>query len=247
MTTIDIDCRHGRMRVFEQDPWTSRSLRELGEYSEEELLFLQQVIQTLSSREGPIEMIEAGAFIGDMTIPLSRMVKRLYAFEPQEEVREVLLHNLAANNIRNVEVFPYAIGSSNGTTSYHSTPSKDGPGGTLMAATGAYDHGDHEVQMVTLDSLGLNPALIKADIEGMEPKLVEGGLETLARTRCPLFMEFDAVVYEGMPSLAELLASLGYDVFMHYFPMWRPGNWKQAPNPFGSTISKMLYAVPPIF
>jgi FkbM family methyltransferase len=248
MTTHDIETRHGKMRVFAEDLWVSRSLLELGEYSEDEYLFLREIIQTLSSRGGPIEMVEAGAYIGDLTIPLARIVKHLYAFEPQEEVREVLEYNLEVNRIKNVTVYPYALGAETGTT-YYNVATGENAGGTLMEATGCprKDGERKEVQVVTLDSLNLSPSLIKADIEGMEKDLIMGGLQTLRSTRCPLFVEFDAVVFENTPPLYEILNNLGYTVFAHFFPFWRELNWKKAKiNPFGSVVSKMFYAIPPI-
>lgn len=230
------------MYVFNEDPWVSKSLKLLGEYSQSELGYLTMFISLLSAK-GRVDMIEAGAYIGDMTIPLSRLVRRLYAFEPQEEVREVLKANLELNNIQNVEVFPYALGETEKIVKYPSTPAEGGAGGTSMLK----NEGDKEVKCVELDSLGLNPSFIKADVEGSEMPLVLGGLKTLGQTRCPLFMEFDTVFLDGGPSLQDFLAQLGYDVWTFFFPMWSERNFnKLQENPFASTVSKMLLATPPI-
>jgi len=228
------------MVIFNEDPWVSRSLRELGEYSKTELDFLSLIIDTVST-DGPIDLVEAGAYIGDMTIPLARMVRKLYAFEPQVEVRKVLETNLALNDITNVEVLPYALGHEPGVLRYNSVPPESGAGGVMMT-----ESGDIEVQVVTLDSLGISPGLIKADMEGMETMLLGGGLETLGRTRCPLFMEYDTVFLKDGPLLADTLLFLGYNVYKQYFPMFTEDNFNKSPNPFDTTVSKMLYAVPPV-
>ena len=244
MTTSEVNTRHGRMKVFNEDPWVGRSLTLLGEYSESELDYMKMFIELISAKEGPIEMVEAGAYIGDMTIPLSRLVKKLYAFEPQKEVREVLLQNLEMNGIENVEVFPYALSSEPRKFYYGSEPPEAGAGGQMMKT----EEDVNEVEAITLDSLNLSPGFIKADIEGMEIPFLAGAVDTLRRTRCPLFMEFDTVILEGHPPLADVLAQMGYDVYKFFFPMYLRKNFNNNPNnPFGLTVSKMLLGAPPPF
>jgi len=229
------------MKIFNEDPWVSRSLRELGEYSDSELTYLKVFLGLLSLHSGPVDIVEAGAYIGDLTLPLSKVCRKIYAFEPQVEVREVLEWNLATNHISNVEVLPFGLGDKPMTMYYSSVPPIEGAGGTMMDSKG-----DVAVEIRTLDSFGLTPAFIKADIEGMEPAFLVGALETLQRTRCPLFMEFDTVMQQGLEQLPEILGRLGYDVTKFFFPMYNTQNFNHAPNPFGLTVSKMLLAVPPV-
>jgi FkbM family methyltransferase len=224
------------------DPWVSKSYRELGEYSQSEFEFLKLILNVLGCQQGPLTVIDAGAYIGDLTIPLSRLVKEVYAFEPQAEIRQVLEANLEINRISNVTVLPYALADKERPLFYNTkSTSKDGNlGGNQMQ-----DEGDHAVEVRTLDSLQLSPHFVKADIEGMEIPMIAGGEETLARTRAAMFLEFDTVVLPEY-NLLDCLRILGYNVYPRYFPVWNQFNYRKATtNPFGSTVSKMVLAVPP--
>lgn len=246
METSIIPTRHGRMRIIDSDPWISRSLRELGEFSESEFGFMRMILESIGSKKPTLEILEAGPYIGDLTLPLSQIVGKIYAFEPQVAIREILLENLEMNGIRNVEVFPYAIGHENGTANYYSEPKEQihSYGGNQLGIP----DGDMVAEMRSLDSLGLRPDFIKADIEGMETQLLLGGQQTLSETRCPLFMEYDTVMLPPeCPQLPEILTRFGYNVYPQHFPIYLPNNFNRNPeNTFGSTVSKMILALPPI-
>jgi FkbM family methyltransferase len=156
---------HGPMYVLpnEVDPWVSRSYRELGEYSQSEFEFLKLILNVLGCQQGPLTVIDAGAYIGDLTIPLSRLVKEVYAFEPQAGIREVLKANLEINRISNVTVLPYALADKERPLFYNTkSTSKDGNlGGNMML-----DEGDHSVEVRTLDSLGLNSSFCESRHRG---------------------------------------------------------------------------------
>lgn len=240
MNTVDIDTRHGPMRVLTEDIWVSRCLRELGEHSQSEVQFLKFALGLLSHGAFDGVVIDAGAYIGDLTIPLSRMARKVYAFEPQVEIRDILHHNLQINNCTNVEIIPYALGAVAEDLTYSASANVTSPGSTMLGV-----EGDSMTSSITLDSLYLPEIdLLKADVEGMEIPLLGGALETLGRTRCSLFLEDETVVVEGQ-KLTEVLTLLGYDSYPMYFPMWSPQNYRQNPvNNFGATVAKMVLAVP---
>lgn len=242
MTTSDVITRYGPMRVINEDPWVSRSLIELGEYSESEVGMVRRLIH-LISRDHPITFVDAGAYIGDLTIPISREVRWVYAFEPQHEVREVLEYNLSANGVTNVTVFPFALGHRCEEIAYTPNPQDGSFGGVQMADP----TGSCSTRMVTLDSLGLDVDFIKADVEGMEVPLLSGAMETIARCRPVLFCEFDTVFTPSLPQLNDAYEFMGYDCLPMSFYMWNVGNYNHCPsNPFGETVSFMKLGVPRI-
>lgn len=227
------------MRVIEEDIWVSRCLRELGEHSEAELNMMYFCLGLLSHGKYDSTVVDAGAYIGDLTVPLSRMCKTLYAFEPHKGNRELLEHNLRINSCSNVTVFPYALGAESGIVRYNSTDATS-PGSSQMGL----EEGDAEVEMVTLDQLGLSPDFIKADIEGGEIPLLAGAQDTLEACRSTLFLERDTVTLQGAPPMGEILHTLGYDTYPMSFPMWRADNFRGAPNTFGTTVAHMMLAIP---
>jgi FkbM family methyltransferase len=227
------------MRVIDGDKWVSRALSELGEYSEQEFGTLRVLLSIIRRCKGTVNVIDAGAYIGDLTVPLSRVADKVIAFEPQVEVREILLHNLKENGCYNVTVLPYALGSTDCSVEY--TTVADSPGSTMMSGDGS-----SIAEARRLDSLIMPTIdLLKADVEGMEVLLLAGAQELIQRDRPVLFLERDTVQPpEGMPTLKEALTILQYDQYDMNFPIWQSDNFNHAPNTFGNTYSFMTLAIP---
>jgi len=231
------------MHTIDDDPWVSRSLRELGEWSESEMDVMRNTFKILESLyPDGIEVVEAGAYIGDMTIPISKIVKKVYAFEPQPEIRGILEKNLELNGITNVEVLPYALGHENRMITFTPNDALCSPGSTQMSLG---TDGEVEVEMRTLDSFGLRPQFIKADIEGMEIFMVNGAQETFKEAG-PIFMfEVDTVPVPGAPSWDDVCRTIGYFMWQKLeCPIYNPKNWKRAMNTFANYASYMGLAVP---
>jgi|ERR1700722_2372827 len=241
-TTL-VPTRYGYMHVIDQDKWVSRALRELGEHSEGEVNTIRQVLAQL--RPGPegFIIVDAGAYIGDMTLPFSQMAAHVYAFEPQPAVREILNANLEVNSCTNVTVLPYALGHECKTISFSQTDeSRESPGSQNFLLE---PDGDTRVEMRTLDSLDINPTIIKADVEGMEYLLLAGAQKTIARCRPFLFLEVDTVTTPGTPPWERVMQELGYVGYRVQTPFWVPNNFNHVPSdPFEGTVSFMLLGVP---
>ena len=145
-------CRYGWM-LF-NGPYIGKCFDLYGQYSEAEVAMMRRFV-----REGST-VIDVGANIGDLTIPLSRMVGasgRVYAFESQPQTFNVLCANLALNLIENTKPVNAFVATS-------SNVNADGPWGKS-----AYVSDKWETQFVALDALDL-PAcdLLKIDVDGNE-------------------------------------------------------------------------------
>src|SRR6185503_18246577 len=90
--------RDGPMMAFRHDVYIGRSLELYGEFSPSERELLGQLV-----KPGGV-LVEVGANIGAHTIALARACApgKLYAFEPQQRVFQVLCANLALNGVTNV-------------------------------------------------------------------------------------------------------------------------------------------------
>ena len=60
-------------------------------------------------------VFDIGAFLGGYTIPAGKLAKRVYAFEPV--YFEELVSNVKANDLSNVNSYPFALGGKEGTQS----------------------------------------------------------------------------------------------------------------------------------
>lgn len=90
-------CRHGWM-LF-NGPHIGKCFDLYGEYSESEVGAMRAFIR-------PDDVvIDVGANIGDLTLPMSRMVGergKVYAFESHPDIYNILCANLALNHIHHV-------------------------------------------------------------------------------------------------------------------------------------------------
>jgi FkbM family methyltransferase len=125
------------------------------------------------------EVIDVGANIGDFCIPLSQLVKNIYAFEPSSQTFSILKMNWQANRAFNVHVFNVALGNYSGYAKLETTSASSG--GYKLASVG------ERVRIMKLDDIPWSSSqlidLLKIDTEGSPHFVLEGGEEVLSRTR----------------------------------------------------------------
>ena len=236
------DCRHGRFSYLAHDHFVGRSLDLYGEFSEHEVRVMTHVVA-----DGAV-IVEAGANIGVLTVPLARAAGptgRVIAYEPQAPLAALLRHNLAANGLERVEVRQAALGRVHGTVrippvEYH----RSGNFGAVSMQRGAAPDAV-EVPLETVDDLQLARLdLLKIDVEGMEIEVLAGAIETLRRLAPTLYVENDRE--ENSRSLIELIESLGYRAWWHLPPLYNRENFfGNAENAFPRLLSVNLLCMPP--
>ena len=213
--TALIQGRDGLMMFNWKDNFIGASLAAYGEYSYAEQELFAQLIKPTDI------VIEAGSHIGTHTIGLSRMCKELYAFEPQRLCFQMLCGNLALAECQNVYAEQKVVGAILGRTMAVPTPdpSLEGAntGGVILPGV---TEGE-PVKTVTIDSLGLVPNFIKADVEEMEWDVVMGGLETIERYHPILYLESN----HSHRRLVDLVVDLGYTPYWHLPPFYNPKNF----------------------
>jgi FkbM family methyltransferase len=169
-------------------------------------------------------VFDVGANIGFYTVPLARAVHlshgTMHAFEPVPGNFACLEQNLQLNGVQDA-LSTWQVGLSNREGTAQITLREDfgagaGTGNASIAiskqADGAFRH--EEIRLRTLDEFCREQGteridLIKADIEGHEDLLFEGGQASLHRWRPVLFMEVNKQYYawRGV-SLSERLSAL---------------------------------------
>ena len=234
-----IDTRHGTLRFNRHDQYVGRSLAQYGEYSEGEVELFRQLVSP-----GDV-VVEAGANIGTLTVPLSKFVGSqglVYAFEPQRSMFQTLRTNLALNQCYNVVAKSLGLGR---TLTRMATPRVDPSQPNNFGGLSLLQHGQGEaVNVVTLDSLELPRCrLIKADVEGMEEDVILGAIETIARCRPLLYLENDRP--ERSPALLRRLMDLNYRIWWHCPPLFNPDNFFHNPdNYFPNLVSINIFCQP---
>ena len=171
-------------------------------------------------------VLEAGCHIGTHTIKMALLSKKVYAFEPMPKSNTLLHKNLEINNIENVNLSLLGLSNQMSTTEFDWIP-ENNPGGSGLANNPAgrppwlqKTSQNIKVNLVTIDSLGLNTLdFMKIDVEGYEKNVIEGGLETIKKTRPIIVIEIWAnhnggVHYEFAEKEFSKLLSLNYS--MHH-------------------------------
>lgn len=232
--TKTMQCRHGMMKFMPHDVYIGRALELYGEYSEEEVAFLTGLLTPDDT------VVEVGANIGAITLPLARAAKWVYAFEPQAPLHEILRDTLDANSVDNVTTKRCAIGREFGTACIPPLEyaAENNFGGISLGDTGT------PVAVETLDSYGFEQVrLLKIDVEGMEADVLAGAQETIQRCRPLIYVENDRS--EKAAALIRELRALGYRLYWHKPRLFSVKNYRHvASNVFGNVVSMNMLCVP---
>jgi FkbM family methyltransferase len=184
-------------------------------------------------------IVDVGANVGTMTIPLSKMVPdgMVHAFEPFNDTFGHLKWNVKKNKCKNVKTYKNAVGhiimethlSDKIINKYLGTPDnqvnkvlKQKEKGNL--GTVALGKNGQKTKMITLDSLNLDKLdILKVDVEGAEPLVFYGAQETIRRTMPIILFEQnyltvtqDMIEEMDLPeevvnfNIADLCQELGY-------------------------------------
>ena len=160
--------------------------------------------------------VDIGANLGAITIPVSRHLTegKIYSFEPQTKIYDILSKNIALNSATNVTPIKKAVGHTETTVSLNSEV-KEENGSLTRESDKEFNYGgvqilvprsdvlrsdiprsdvlrseDNKTQMITLDSLDLKKVdVIKCDIEGAEPLAFYGARETITKFKPVIIYE----------------------------------------------------------
>lgn len=170
------------------------------------------------------DIIDAGAFTGDTSLPLSQITqKNVYAFEPFEDSFKLLEKNIYDNNIKNIIPVNKSLGNINGErTLYLSGANVQGI--TSNPKIRQYDN-ELKVQETTVDTFveenNLNVGFITIDVEGAEKDLLNGAINTI-KTQKPMLT---ISIYHSVDDLFEIIPwvanlNLGYEFEVYKEQPW---------------------------
>jgi FkbM family methyltransferase len=239
--------RYGAISFYSSDLVIGRSLQIYGEWAENEIAFLREFI-----RPGDT-VLDVGANIGTHTLAFAQAVKlhgRVYAFEPRPEIFRLLEVSVRDNALANVTLRQAAVGATEGVLSaqwLHTGDSTNFGALSLVEAmahageSAPSDAGDvHAVSITTIDALRLTACrLIKIDVEGAEPAVLEGARATIERLHPILYAECNSV--ETALAVKRFYGSMGYRASMYLTDAFNAKNFFGATeNTFGDAREAAL-------
>jgi len=207
-------CKYGWMLFA--GPIIGKCFDLYGQYSEAEIRMMGNFL-----REGST-VVDVGANIGDLTVPLSQLVGkegRVYAIESHPENFNVLCANLALNGIVNTKPINAFVATSDAVET-----------SSAVWGTHAYTGETWRPHFIGLDSLELNALdLLKVDVDGKELEVLRSGEMQIERFRPVLYFEND-MKEASAELLSFVIDKLGYELYWHVAPVFDQNNYFGNPN-----------------
>lgn len=222
--------RYGPMTYDVNDEYLGRALAEYGEYCEREVDLFRSIV-----RDGDT-VIDIGANIGCVTVPLARIVGpvgRVFAFEPVPCNLELLRKNVKGLPVTVCACALGAVGGEIGVPVWDQTVPHNSGGHSLIKAGAAA-----KAKVKRLDDLKTvkRCSFIKIDVEGMERDVLLGGRDFIQKHKPLLYVENDRV--ERSDALISLLSEMDYFCWWHIAPLYNPNNYdRNETDIYGDTHS----------
>ena len=161
--------------------------------------------------------LDIGSNVGFFTVRAARRLGtrgHVIAIEPHPKRFDMLRTNIALNRLDNVTCVPYAAGSANGHTTIFEPDHSFGPHPMDVSCLAVGDTA-FEVEMRTIDTIlaaikAPPLSLVKIDVEGYEPQVIDGMLRTLENSGVPVI--FEALNADALSVTTTSLGKLGYSV-----------------------------------
>jgi FkbM family methyltransferase len=236
------DSRYGTMIYNTNDYVIGRSIKEYGEWCQGEIELLKEIITP------GMTVIDAGANIGTHSLAFSSMVGskgKVLAFEPQRHIFHILAGNVAINSIQNIWCYYNAVSDEHVIMKVKQLDFEASYNfGALQLEEGVNPVNYEEVPAIFIDELPITSCgLIKADVEGMEEKVLRGAVQTIEKNRPFLYVENERP--EKSESLISYIKSLDYQIYWHCKPAFNPINFKENKNDvLGGYVPINLFCIP---
>lgn len=206
-----------------------------GAYSEQELRLLQRLL----ALRGPAAVfVDVGANVGHHTLYMARHAAQVHSFEPWPLVADRIREKLELNRIPNVTLHPFGLGTEDATLDFYAAASGNTGTGSFSAEHAAGRNrpvgkmniaaGDAYFQRAGIDRIDL----LKIDVEGWEPYVIQGLRQTIHRTRPIIFMEYSDTTSKALPEGLKTLLS------------WMPGDYEPLYAVIGGREFKLLPSPP---
>lgn len=221
----------------------SQFARTYGEWTEAEVQFFRSILTPTSN------VIEVGSNLGMHAVPIATMIEKgkLFCFEPQRIIFQMLCGNLALNQLTNVFAYNHGVSNQEGvieiTSSNYETPWNYGSF-SLDKGFNTEGHFDGIENKEYLNVISIDNhkeiqklttlALLKIDAEGFERPVLAGAKETIQKHKPIIFLEAHP---QQAKNLIAYLQNMDYKCYWFISDRYQPNNYfKQA-----KTISGLDY------
>ena len=215
LPTEYVEARDKKYILFKNDCGVTDITRKGGVYEH----YIFDYIKEKLNVEGTT-IIDVGANFGFHTLQFRDLVGesgQVISFEPQKLVYYQLCGNIVLNGHNNITAYNIALSDEVNVLKmenlqYHSERDINIGNAHLDAC---YDNGYNLVNVNTLDSFNFeNVSVLKIDVQGYEPRVLDGAKETILRNKPVIFIEVEApqlIIYGWKEEdIFNRLEALGY-------------------------------------
>lgn len=234
-----VQARYGVFFIPDEDDLIANSIREYGEWA-------QQEINILGAFIGPGDnVVDAGAYIGTHARAFSALVGgvgQVYAFEPDPTTFTILQQNAGVAAQSNIQLFNIGLGGIKAEVSLQIVEASHN-----RASASVIPAADAQSILITvqpLDELALPKVdFMKVDVEGMELQLLQGAEHTIRRHSPIIFLEVNSL--HGSQGFLEWAAKHDYFAYGVNVAAFNEQNYLQSStNTFGQAREVGMLLVP---
>jgi len=205
-----------------------------GAYSVQELRLLQRL---LALRGPGAVFVDVGANVGHHTLFMSRHAAQVHSFEPWPFVADRIREKLELNRITNVTVHPVGLGTQDASLDFYaSTTGNTGTGSFSAEHAAGRNRPVGKMNIAAGDAYferaGIRRIdLMKIDVEGWEPYVIQGLRNALHRTRPIIFMEYSYTTAKNLPEGVGTLRSFLPDDYEPLYAVIGGREFRLLPSP----------------
>lgn len=205
---------------YSKDDHIYKIIKKLNSFYEIDLLEYIRLIFIFNKRMKNGIIFDVGANIGNHAIYFYKyLTKNVICFEPNTLVTPILKRNFILNGT-DIKIYELALGEREEFATIRLPNDFKNIGAAKIDKakdSNSVQGSSDKIQIVRLDDIlkdimkrfdGLFPFIIKADIEGMEPEMLLGAVDTLSFYRPHLFLE--APDCAALHKIENILCPLGY-------------------------------------
>ena len=215
--------KRDQLITFSYD-FISQSIFIEGRFEDHELTLIENIFKEKLKNKITLDI---GANIGNHTVAFSKFSNKIYSFEPNPKVFEVL--KLNTRDLKNVEIFNF--GASSKKQSMHAKiPKLNCGAGSVSNKEDEYkdsnSYYEFSFDLIALDTFknisNEDIGLVKIDVEGHELEAFKGMKSLLKKNKPIILFEQNRGIINGSSDEIEFLENIGYK---HLYELKKIDNW----------------------
>ena len=191
----------GPIIVNVNDTVIGRNIIEKGYWSKNDIEFIAALMKMQAEKKERVVFFDVGANIGTHSLAIAKMLGsqvEVHAFEAQRQIYYMLCGTMAINGVNNIYCYNNAVSDISDSVmnidllDYNSANNF----GALELIKPRISDQDAVVKVaseivrtISLDSLNCEFDFLKIDVEGMEDKVLKGGVDSINKNRPIVFVE----------------------------------------------------------